>query len=644
MVSGQIKLTDDQRKAFDIIMRGDNTFVTGGAGTGKSILIKTVIRELEMQHKNVVVCAPTGIAAVNIRGITIHKAFGFPKGPCITEKTCKLSIRTPKLIRAADVIVVDEISMCRMDMMDAICASILKVQEETGRHVQLVVAGDFCQLPPVIVDGTGERELLQDFYGTPIGLGFAFQAPGWRKMAFTNVELNDIIRQQDEDFIHFLNLLRYGDASALRYFNALASFDDDTNATKLTARNDDVDRLNDRELARIQGEIVTFQPHCYGLQTDMLYGNLSVSLKVGAKVIVTTNQALPISGGYGNSRGVHNGTLGIVTAAGSYPESPENDYVVVSTGGRAYCINRKTEDVYSHSVDHDGRIRREIKGRISYMPVKPGYVMTIHRSQGQTFDSIVLDPTCWSSGQLYVAISRLRSIDGLHLTRKIKAADIQLAPIVKEFYTHLNDHDYVPSWERPLVNTTEKKVPDGCNGNIFRFPVGKTLQPQPVISEPESSVLHEPDIFTTLPKKLAGADPDIEVKSSAISAPLLQAIDSSVVTRYNEGSANALPEDQADAEKHPVIKPEEPDAADVASNTKESALKNKKVDSTADTVKKTRGRPVRYSNNSKVCRIPVELVDEVKLMLKIVCPKGGINIRELQRFKQGIRNLCEEQE
>ena len=165
MGSGPIKLTGDQQKAFDIIMRGDDTFVTGGAGTGKSVLIKEVIRGLEAHGRSVVVCAPTGIAAVAVGGTTIHKAFGFRKGPCITEKTHKLTERTPKLIRMADVVLIDEVSMCRMDMMDAICASIFKVREETGRHIQLVAAGDFCQLPPVTVEGSGEKELMNEGAG-----------------------------------------------------------------------------------------------------------------------------------------------------------------------------------------------------------------------------------------------------------------------------------------------------------------------------------------------------------------------------------------------------------------------------------------------------------------------------------------------
>ena len=601
MGSGPIKLTGDQQRAFDIIMRGDDTFVTGGAGTGKSVLIKEVIRGLEAHGRSVVVCAPTGIAAVAVGGTTIHKAFGFRKGPCITEKTHKLTERTPKLIRMADVVLIDEVSMCRMDMMDAICASIFKIREETGRHIQLVAAGDFCQLPPVTVEGSGEKELMNEYYGTDVGHAFAFQAPGWRKMNFTCAELREVIRQQDEDFISALNRLRLGDTSAIRYFNTFASFDDDPGAMKLYAYNEDVDRLNGTELAKLPGEVITFQPYYEGLPADMIYSAPAVSLKVGAKVIVTTNQAAHLTESYGKGRDLYNGSMGIVTDAGVFPDDPDGDYVIVSSGGRSYYISRQTEDIYTHRVDSEGRIRREIAGSVSYMPVKPGYVMTIHRSQGQTFDSVVLDPSCKSSGQLYVALSRLRSISGLHLTKRISTRDLCLAPIVKEFYSHLGDSGYVPSWEKDI---SEQKGLVRRQDNVLKFPSVK-MPGAPMRSVPEATM---------------------RSISKAEDAPELE--DTPSVRGAAQSEVPAAEQESADtAEEISVTETVMP---------KRNAAKDENTD-----IKRRRGRPVRYANSSKVCRIPVELVDEVRLMLQIVCPKGGMNVKELERFKQALRELCE---
>lgn len=623
MGSGQIKLTGDQQRAFEIIMRGDDTFVTGGAGTGKSVLIKEVIRGLEIRRRSVVVCAPTGIAAVAIGGTTIHKAFGFRKGPCITEKTHKLTERTPKLIRMADVILIDEVSMCRMDMMDAICASVLKVREETGRHIQLVVVGDFCQLPPVTVEGSGEKELMNEYYGTDVGHAFAFQAPGWKKMDFTCVELHEVVRQQDEDFVRALNRLRLGDSSAIRYFNTFASFDDDPDAMKLYAYNEDVDRLNEEELAKLPGEMVTFPPCYEGFPADMIYNAPTVSLKVGSKVIVTTNQATLLTESYGRDRDLYNGSKGIVTDAEVYPDNPDGDYVIVSSGGRSYYISRKTEDYYTHRVDSKGKIRREIAGSVSYMPVRPGYVMTIHRSQGQTFESVVLDPSCRNSGQLYVAISRLRSISGLHLTRRISVKDLCLAPIVKEFYSHLGDSNYIPSWGKDVSEPSSVRRQD----NVLRFPV---LKPESQQSAPE----------------LEGAT---EIENTPLVRKVSSLSEVPVTAHIVEVQKASTVPDTAPVEAPLTVEHENAGAVEEISVTKtvilkkpsRSAAKDKNIAGEQSDVKKTRGRPARYANSSKVYRIPVELVDEVRLMLQIVCPKGGMNMKELERFKAALRELCQ---
>lgn len=631
MASGQIRLTNDQCKAFDIIMHGSDTFVTGGAGTGKSLLLKEVIRGLENQNKNIIVCAPTGIAAVNINGTTIHKAFGFPRGLCITEKTHRLSIRTPELIRRADVIVIDEVSMCRMDMMDSVCASILKVREQTGHHIQLIVAGDFCQLPPVTAEESSERAILREFYGVDVGRAFAFQAPGWRKIGFKNVEMREVVRQQDAEFIHSLNLLRMGDTSAIKYFNSFASFEGDPDATKLYSRNDDVDRLNEKELANLPGEIITFHSKYNGLSTEMIYSVPPVSLKVGAKVIVTTNQSMQIGGMCGKNRRIYNGTIGTVTDARSYPDNPDDDYVIVSSGGMQYYISRKTDDIYSHRVDNKGKICREIVGNVSYMPVKLGYVMTIHRSQGQTFDSIVLDPTCRDSGQLYVAISRLRSINGLHLTRKITEDDVRLAPIVKEFYKYLNDPYYDPLWARSFTDASSApQVNALCHNNIIKFP--ELIVPTTLTQNIKSTI-------EATPQTESVEDDPLQEKHTINSDAFAETSPENMVNDEKVAKINAATKKILSKTSH-ATDMEKRDDADV-SVLKRVTAKDKDADCEQDDEKKIRGRPVRYTNSSKVCRIPIELVDEVKMMLQIVCPKGGVNAEELERFKKAIRELCE---
>ena len=235
------------------------------------------------------------------------------------------------------------------------------------------------------------------------------------------------------------------------------------------------------------------------------------------------------------------------------------------------------------------------------MPVKPGYVMTIHRSQGQTFDSVVLDPSCKSSGQLYVALSRLRSISGLHLTKRISTRDLCLAPIVKEFYSHLGDSGYVPSWEKDI---SEQKGLVRRQDNVLKFPSVK-MPGAPMRSVPEAPM-------RSVPEPEDAPEPE--------GTPSVREAARSEVPAAEQESAST-------AEEISVTETVMP---------KKNAAKDENTD-----VKKRRGRPVRYANSSKVCRIPVELIDEVRLMLQIVCPKGGMNVKELERFKSAIRELCE---
>lgn len=659
---GIISLTTDQQQAFQTVMSGVDTFVTGGAGTGKSALVRKVIHEFEQQGKNIVICAPTGIAAVNVGGTTIHKAFGFSKGPCITEKTSKLTIRTPKLISMADVILIDEISMCRLDMMDAICASILKARQKSSHRIQLVVIGDFCQLPPVIDEKTGERAVLEEYYGRTIGNGYAFQAPGWKDMCFTASILKTVVRQDDNDFIHYLNLLRRGEPSAIRYLNTFASYKPDENSTGLYAYTANVDVINERELRKLPGEMYAFHPVCYGNDADLPDDIRSVYLKTGAKVIVTTNHGELICDNdvfqKDHYNSLHNGSLGTVVQANVNVENPDGDYVVVKlNNGTTYIIYRQIQEIYSFRVDRSGCIYREVTGRMSYMPVKPGYAMTIHRSQGQTFDSIVLDPSCKSSGQLYTAISRLRSINGLHLTRPITKRDLHLNPSVKEFYAHLNEQDYNPTWMRPSVITgntsANRKAPTVQQKNILEFPMqsaylyGAKDEDYAFYQEkerPDAISDDETSVFITQSEQISSNDKQLDLLDDALSI------------RQNNNlceKANPLQNDTTETvtaslgmckNSEVIITHENIESIADSSETNEGRQKQKESDtensSKEISSEKPKGRPTRYPNGSMVRRIPNELLEEITEMLGLVCPKSGMDIAELNRFKTVLRKLC----
>lgn len=206
----EIKLNSDQRAALVAMERGDNVFITGCGGTGKSVVIREFVEKTE---KNVVVCAPTGKAAINVGGITVHKLILPPArlvAPYMTPSDDN------ELMDAADVIVVDEVSMLRIDTFEYLVRTMRASEERTGRSKQLVVIGDMYQLPPVIT--TSDRELIQTYWGD-VGEAFAFRSKEWKDCNFTNIVLRKQMRQSDEEYIHNLELLRMGNTACIDFFN-----------------------------------------------------------------------------------------------------------------------------------------------------------------------------------------------------------------------------------------------------------------------------------------------------------------------------------------------------------------------------------------------------------------------------------------
>ena len=600
-MSESIELNPGQQKAYKKIMSGANTFVTGGAGTGKSVLIRKLIRDLESMNRNVVVCAPTWATALNIGGTTIHNVFGFSVGPCITAKRHSVMKRVSRLVRSADVILIDEISMVRMDMMDAICASVKKAEEVSGHPIQLVVIGDFCQLPPVINEKTGEREVLEAYYGHPIGNGFAIQAPGWKDMHFETVQLTTVMRQKDGEFIYHLNRIRVGDVSSIGYFNREAPFGEEPSALSMYAYNRDVDAANTRALMNIPEAEQSFFPIYYGeTQSDADLPE-PVTLKVGAKVIVTTNEGELVRdqktfavSPYIKKGDLHNGVSGTVCQLFTDEQFPDREYAVVRLmTGALYIIRRKTENVYGYTVDSAGDVHRRIIGRISYMPLRLGYGITVHRSQGQTFDSINLQPGGWCSGQLYVSLSRVRSVQGIHLLRAIRSSDLCIDPVVKEFYRSLEEADM-------------------DHAGTVEVDIRKEEPVQEVQKEAPVSKRKDKKETPKLVKKASEAD-----------------------TVPRPGKKKREEPEKADREE------EEGHGASIIENSTKPALSGKENGRPEDAVTKARrGRPSRFPNGAKAVKIPTELIDEVTWMLNITCPGGKTDMDKIRKCKDMLQKIC----
>ena len=439
-------MTDDQMQAYNAALSGENIFVTGGAGTGKSYLLRRIVEELHQQKKQVMICAPTNAAAVLIGGTTIHRAFGFPVGVCLSSARKTIIKRVNKALCASDVVIIDEISMVRIDLMDAIVASIHKAEEKSGKKIQIIVMGDFCQLPPVIDEDTNERSVLMSYYRRDIGRGYAFQAPGWEECRFTPIILRDTMRQADNEMIDSLNMLRTGDESCIEFFNQRSSRQHVEDGITLCPRNDDVDQYNLAELSKIQEQEYVFYPIISGVGTGSGAKNGALHLKKGAKVLMTKNEsefnrADHVNGPHTDAFFLqeerfihyHNGSTGTVLSVGQ-DKDPMKDYVVVQiTGGDVVILYREKFEEYEYT-EKNGRLERKTARTYYQFPLKLGYAATIHRSQGQTYDRVNIDPDCWDAGQLYVAMSRIRDISKLHLIHKIHCESIICDPIVNKFY------------------------------------------------------------------------------------------------------------------------------------------------------------------------------------------------------------------
>lgn len=397
-------------------------FVTGGAGTGKSTLIKWLDREF---HGESLLCAPTGIAALTIGGKSIHSLCQFPPA-WLLDTDIKRLPKTPASF--AKLLIIDEVSMVNANVLDAL-DKFFKLnrdcQELPFGGVQVVMVGDLFQLPPIVTRQT--LPFFESYYTSE-----KFFAAHCIEAAHVNaVELTRPFRQTDKDFVALLNAVRCGEriAEALEWLNARcpSSGAPSDGAVWLCPRNDAVERINSERLRAIRGTERTYEAMLRGkFREDQLPAPSKIQLKVGAQVTLVTNDLHWVNGSVATVRQM----------------SPESIQVELSHSGKVVEVHPYTWEQYDYAVDEEtGLIERSVVGKYEQLPVLLSWAMTIHKSQGRTLDRVHLDlgQGAFATGQTYVALSRCRSLSTLSLARPLSASDIKVDLEARAFYEALFD-------------------------------------------------------------------------------------------------------------------------------------------------------------------------------------------------------------
>lgn len=405
------------RQAWEFVEHtGMSIFLTGKAGTGKTTFLKTLKSH---SHKRMVVVAPTGVAAINAGGVTIHSFFQLPLSPYVPnakmEQRFAYSKEKRKIMRTIDMLVIDEISMVRSDVLDAVDNVMRRFREHDKPFggVQLVMIGDLHQLTPVVRDE--EEKILSEYYSTT----YFFGSKALQSIDYVTIELHHVYRQQDESFLKILNDIRDGHPTAddLKTLNSRynPSFRPNANDDyiRLTTHNSKADDYNNYELLALKTPSYTFEaeiekefpPSDY--PTDM-----RLTLKTGAQVMFLKNDP---KGRY------YNGRIGHVTYV------DERQILVLCPGDeKAIEVEKEVWENTKYKLnDSTNQIESEVVGTFTQYPLRLAWAITIHKSQGLTFDHAIIDAQLsFASGQVYVALSRCKTLEGMVLASPIEPSAI----------------------------------------------------------------------------------------------------------------------------------------------------------------------------------------------------------------------------
>ena len=430
-------LNEEQRKVFASFVSGANLYITGKGGSGKSFLTRHIIDYCHQKGRKALICAPTGIAALNIGGATIHRTFGAPASIIEPGERCRKK-NLLEIIDAAEVIIIDEISMCRVDLFEYVANTLLHMKNRK----QLVLVGDFYQLPPVLTPK--DTKAFSVFYDNRL---YAFESNLWQKLQLQTMELQSSMRQKDKAFVKTLDNIREG----IPDFSVFKNSTPDPVALTICGANDEADKINKENLnwlkkqgakiskieAKVTGTVDSSEK-----PTDEI-----LTLCPGARVVMLNNDKdnTWVNGSFGTIIGIKDNELKIR----------------IEDNGSEISVERYKWTYLEYDVEstEDGKKKLVTKerGLFEQFPVRLAWAITIHKSQGQTYEHVnVSAENIFAEGQLYVALSRCKTIEGMHISGKLTDSKVIASEAVKHF---MKSGNYQPRLTGQMLPFTEEEPP-----------------------------------------------------------------------------------------------------------------------------------------------------------------------------------------